>query len=183
MGVQTGQTYTSYLDYQGKYKGIFGWIFSTDHKRVGILYLVSMCLFFGVAVAIGALMRIEQLSMGETIMDPQTYNTLFTLHGVIMIFLFIIPGIPAAFGNFILPLHIGAEDVAFPRLNLTSWWLYVTGGLFIIISLFLSGGPIDTGWTFYVPYSIRTSTEVILPLFGAFILGFSSILTDRKSVV
>ncbi len=182
MGIPAGEAYTSYLDYQGKYKGIFAWIFSTDHKRVGILYLVSMCMFFAVAVGIGGLMRIEQLTMGHTIMGPQTYNTLFTLHGVIMIFLFIIPGIPAAFGNFIMPIQIGAADVAFPRLNLTSWWLYNIGGLFIIVSLFLSGGPIDTGWTFYVPYSIRTGTEVILPLFGAFILGFSSILTGLNFV-
>jgi len=133
--------------------------------------------FFLVGVGLGVLMRLEMLTMGPTIMQPQTYNAIFTLHGIIMIFLFIIPGLPAAFGNFFLPIMIGAEDVQFPRLNLLSWWLYITGGIFAIVSLFLSGGPIDTGWTFYVPYSIRTSTQVILPLLAAFILGFSSILT------
>jgi cytochrome c oxidase subunit 1 len=100
-----------------------------------------------------------------------------------MIFLVIIPGIPAGFGNFFLPIQIGAEDVAFPRWNLTSWYLYTIGGLFVIVSLFLSGGPIDTGWTFYAPYSIRTGTQVILPLLGAFILGFSSILTGLNFIV
>ncbi len=179
-GVDTN--YTSFLDYKGKYKGIFAWIFSTDHKRVGILYLISMLLFFAVGVTLGFLMRFEMLSQGRTIMEPQTYNAVFTLHGIIMIFLFIVPGIPAAFGNFFLPIHIGAEDVSFPRLNLASWWLYTIGGLFAIISLFLSGGPIDTGWTFYVPYSLRTTTEVIFPLLGAFILGFSSILTGINFV-
>lgn len=167
----------SFYEYEGKHKGILGWILSTDHKRIGLLYLWSMVGFFLVGVFLGFLMRLEMLSMGPTIMGPQTYNAIFTLHGIIMIFLFIVPGIPAAFGNFLLPIMIGAEDVQFPRLNLLSWWLYVTGGLFAIVSLFLSGGPIDTGWTFYVPYSIRTSTQVILPLLAAFILGFSSILT------
>ncbi len=167
----------SFYEYEGKHRGILGWILSTDHKRIGLLYLWSMVGFFLVGVFLGFLMRLEMLSMGKTIMGPQTYNAIFTLHGIIMIFLFIVPGIPAAFGNFFLPIMIGAEDVQFPRLNLLSWWLYVTGGLFAIISLFLSGGPIDTGWTFYVPYSIRTTTQVILPLIAAFILGFSSILT------
>jgi len=167
----------SFYEYQGKHKGNLGWILSTDHKRIGLLYLWSMLSFFLVGVALGVLMRLEMLTMGPTIMQPQTYNAIFTLHGIIMIFLFIVPGIPAAFGNFFLPIMIGAEDVQFPRLNLLSWWLYITGGLFAIVSLFLSGGPIDTGWTFYVPYSIRTSTQVILPLLAAFILGFSSILT------
>lgn len=169
--------YVNFYDYKGARKGILGWILSTDHKRVGLLYFWSMVIFFSVGVSLGVLMKLEMLTMGKTIMEPQMYNAIFTLHGIIMIFLFIVPGIPAAFGNFMLPLQIGAEDVAFPRLNLMSWWLYVIGGLFAIVSLFLSGGPIDTGWTFYVPYSIRTSTQVIMPLVAAFILGFSSILT------
>lgn len=172
----------SYLDYKGKYSGIMGWLFTTDHKKIGILYLVSMSIFFAVGVGIAFLMRLEMLTPGKTIIDAQTYNSFFTLHGIIMIFLFIIPGIPASFGNFFLPIQIGAEDVAFPRLNLTSWWLYIIGGIFALASLFMSGGPIDTGWTFYVPYSIRTTTEVIWPLFGAFILGFSSILTGLNFV-
>lgn len=167
----------SFYEYQGKYKGLFGWIFSTDHKRIGLLYLWAMIGFFLVGVFLGFLMKLEMLTMGATIMQPQMYNAVFTLHGIIMIFLFIVPGIPAAFGNFFLPIMIGAEDVSFPKLNIFSWWLYVVGGLLAIASLFLGGGPIDTGWTFYVPYSIRTSTEVIMPLIAAFILGFSSILT------
>lgn len=162
---------------------IFSWIFSTDHKRVGMLYFWSMLIFFAVAVTIGVFMRLEMLSRGETVMGPQTYNTLFTLHGVIMVFLFIIPGIPAAFGNFFLPIHLGAEDVSFPILNNMSWWLYVTGAIFILASLLFGDAPIDTGWTFYVPYSIRTNTDVIFPLLGAFILGFSSILTGLNFVV
>lgn len=176
------EKFESYLDYQGMKKGLFGWIFSIDHKRIGLMYLVSMIVFFAVGVAIAFIMKLEMLSPGKDVVDPQTYNALFTLHGVIMIFLFIIPGIPAVFGNFFLPIQIGAKDVAFPRINLLSWWLYMIGGIFAILSLFLQGGPIDTGWTFYVPYSIRTTTNVILPLIGAFILGFSSILTGLNFV-
>jgi cytochrome c oxidase subunit 1 len=171
----------NYLEHK-THKGIFAWILSTDHKRIGILYLVSMVSFFWVGVTLGFLMKLEMLTPGKTIVDAQTYNTFFTLHGFIMIFLFIIPGIPAVFGNFFLPIQIGARDVAFPRLNLFSWYLYIIGGLFAIASLFLQGGPIDTGWTFYVPYSIRTTTNVILPLLGAFILGFSSILTGLNFI-
>jgi len=171
----------NYLEHK-THKGIFAWILSTDHKRIGILYLVSMVTFFWVGVTLGFLMKLEMLTPGKTIVDAQTYNTFFTLHGIIMIFLFIIPGIPAVFGNFFLPIQIGARDVAFPRLNLLSWYLYIIGGLFAIASLFLQGGPIDTGWTFYVPYSIRTTTNVILPLIGAFILGFSSILTGLNFI-
>ncbi len=157
--------------------GILGWILSTDHKRIGIMYLFSMTTFFLVAVFIGFLMRLEMLTRGETIMGAQTYNALFTLHGVLMIFLFIIPGIPAAFGNFMLPLQIGAKDVAFPRLNLMSYWLYLIGALIALSSLFTGPGPADTGWTFYAPYSLRTGTNVTLAVMAAFVLGFSSILT------
>jgi cytochrome c oxidase subunit 1 len=171
-----------YLHSPKKYKGIFNWIFSTDHKKIGILYLISMLTFFSVGVIFGFLMRLELIAPSKTIMDPQTYNQIFTLHGVIMIFLFIIPGLPAVFGNFFLPIMIGAKDVAFPRLNLLSWWLFVIGGFVALISLFLPGGPADTGWTFYIPYSVRTSTNVIPALMGAFILGFSSILTGLNFI-
>ncbi len=102
-----------------KATGIMSWFFSTDHKRIGMMYLITISIFFFVGVILGVLMRLELIAPGRTIMDAQTYNTIFTLHGVIMIFLFIIPGIPAVFGNFFLPLHLGAKDVAFPRLNLT----------------------------------------------------------------
>ncbi|MCZ7613251.1 MAG: cbb3-type cytochrome c oxidase subunit I [Ignavibacteriaceae bacterium] len=127
-------------------------------------------------------MRLELIAPGRTIMDAQTYNSIFTLHGVIMIFLFVIPGIPAVFGNFMLPILIGAKDVAFPRINLMSWYMYAIGGLLAIISILLPGGPADTGWTFYIPYSVRTNTNVIFTLIAAFILGFSSILTGLNFV-
>jgi cytochrome c oxidase subunit 1 len=165
-----------------RFTGLFGWIFSTDHKRIGILYLIAMMIFFLTAAAIGVLMRLEMLSPGKTIMEPQTYNTFFTLHGLMMIFLFIIPGLPAVFGNFFLPIMIGTKDVFFPRLNLFSWWLFITGGILALTSLFLPGGPADTGWTFYVPYSIRTTANVIPALFAAFVLGFSSILTGLNFI-
>ncbi len=163
-------------------RGFLGWVTSTDHKRIAILYLVSMVTFFLVAVALGVLMRIEQLTMGQTIMKPTTYNALFTLHGVIMIFLFVLPGLPAVFGNFFLPILIGARDVAFPRLNLLSWYFFLAGALIAVASLFTGGGPPDTGWTFYVPYSVKTGTNVTLAVFGAFVLGFSSILTGLNFV-
>ena len=172
----------SYLEYKGKHSGIWGWLLSTDHKRIGLLYLISLSIFLVVGVTFGFLMRLELLTPGRTIMDPQTYNSIFTLHGVIMIFLFVVPGLPAVFGNFFLPILIGARDVAFPRLNLLSWYLYAIGGVLAIISILLPGGPADTGWTFYIPYSVRTNTNVIPALFAAFILGFSSILTGLNFI-
>ena len=182
ISVPSNGKHPSYVEYQGKHKGLLGWILSTDHKRIGILYLVSILSFFMVGVSFGFLMRLELIAPGRTIMDAQTYNSLFTLHGVIMIFLFVIPGIPAIFGNFFLPILIGAKDVAFPRLNLLSWYLYITGGLLAIISILMPGGPADTGWTFYIPYSVRTGTNVDFALFAAFILGFSSILTGLNFI-
>ncbi len=172
----------SYLDYDGKGKGLLSWIFTTDHKRIGILYLITMSIFFIVGVTFGFLMRLELIAPGKTIMEAQTYNSIFTLHGIIMIFLFIIPGLPAVFGNFFLPIMIGAKDVSFPRVNLLSWWLFVIGGLLAVVSVFLPGGPSDTGWTFYIPYSIRTTTNVVPAVLAAFILGFSSILTGLNFV-
>ncbi len=165
-----------------KATGILSWLLSTDHKRIGIMYLISISVFFFTGAILGVLMRLELIAPGRTIMDPQTYNTIFTLHGVIMIFLFIIPGIPAVFGNFFLPLQLGAKDVAFPRLNLLSYWIYVIGAILVLVSLFVEGGPIDTGWTFYIPYSVRTNANVSMAIFAAFILGFSSILTGLNFV-
>lgn len=165
-----------------RFKGIFSWIFSTDHKRIGILYLVAIVTFFLAGTAIGVLMRLEMLNPENTIVTAQTYNTFFTLHGIIMIFLVVIPAFPAVFGNFFLPLMIGAKDVFFPRLNLLSWWLFMAGGALALVSLFLPGGAADTGWTFYVPYSIRSNTNIIPALMAAFILGFSSILTGLNFI-
>ncbi len=172
----------SFLEEKGRYKGILSWIMSTNHKRIGLLYLLSMLSFFIIGVILGLLMRLELIAPGRTIMGPQTYNSIFTLHGVIMIFLFVIPGIPAAFGNFFLPIHIGARDVSFPRINLLSWYFFIGGATLVVISLFTGGGPIDTGWTFYAPYSIRTGTNVSLAVLGAFLIGFSSILTGLNFV-
>ncbi|MBI5057365.1 MAG: cytochrome c oxidase subunit I [Nitrospirae bacterium] len=172
----------SFYETPGRHTGILSWILSTDHKRIGILYLTSMFSFFFVAVILGVLMRLELIAPGRTIMSATTYNAAFTVHGVIMIFLFIIPGIPAGLGNFIMPLQIGARDVAFPRINLMSWWFYISGAIVIIVSLFTGGGAPDTGWTFYVPYSIRTGTNVTLAVFGVFLLGISSTLTGINFV-
>jgi cytochrome c oxidase subunit 1 len=172
----------SFYESKGRFHGLLGWIFSTDHKRIGLLYLLAILFFFLTGVSLGFLMRLELIAPGPTIMRPQTYNAIFTLHGVIMIFLFVIPGIPAIFGNFFMPIQIGARDVAFPKINLLSWWVYIIGALLAILSLFTGGGPIDTGWTFYVPYSLRTTVNVPLAVFAVFILGFSSILTGINFV-
>ncbi len=171
-----------FYEYHGKYPGILSWIFSTDHKRIGLLYLASILTFVAAGVSLGFLMRLELMAPGPTIMRPQTYNALFTLHGVIMVFLFVIPGFPAVFGNFFLPIQIGARDVAFPRVNLLSWWVYMAGAVLAVLSLFTGGGPIDTGWTFYAPYSLRTTVNVPLAVLGVFVLGFSSILTGINFV-
>lgn len=175
-----GQT-DSFYSAKGKYRGILSWILSTDHKRIGLMYLAAILTFFFIGVALGLLMRINLISPGRFISE-RTYNSLFTIHGVIQIFLFIIPGIPASLGNFFLPILIGARDVAFPRINLTSWWLYMAGGIMIILSVFIGGGAPDTGWTFYAPYSIRTTANISLALFGVILLGFSSIFTGLNFI-
>lgn len=173
----TATTHPSYLVDTGSRKGLAAWLTSTDHKRIGLLYLYSMVAFFFVGAGIGVVMRLVQLTPLAHLVTAQTYNALFTLHGVIMIFLFVVPGLPAVFGNFFLPIMIGARDVAFPRLNLASWYFYMAGAAVAVCSLFFGHGAPDTGWTFYVPFSIRTGTNVSLAVFGAFLLGFSSMLT------
>ncbi len=157
-------------------KGIRAWLLTTDHKRIGILYMISILFWFCIAVTLGLVLRTELMAEGKTLMGSETYNAVFTLHGVIMVFLFIIPGIPAIFGNFLLPIQIGSDDVFFPGLNLLSWYLYIFGGILAVVSLF-SGGPPDTGWTFYVPFSIQTESGVTFTVLAAFILGMSSMLT------
>ncbi|HZZ59183.1 MAG TPA: cbb3-type cytochrome c oxidase subunit I, partial [Opitutaceae bacterium] len=127
------------------------WLLTRDHKRIGLLYLFTITFFFTIAAAAAALMRIELLSPTGGLVSSDTYNRLFTLHGVLMVWFFLIPSIPTVLGNFIIPLMIGARDVAFPKLNLLSWYLFVAGGLFALYSI-LAGG-VDTGWTFYTPYS------------------------------
>ena len=157
-------------------KGIWAWLLTTDHKRIGLLYMMAVLSWFFIAVILGLLIRTELMLPGETIMNAKTYNAAFTLHGVIMVFLFLIPAMPAILGNFLLPIQIGANDVFFPKLNLLSWYLYIIGGIFAVSSLF-SGGLPDTGWTFYVPFSIETETGVTSTVLAAFILGISSMLT------
>jgi cytochrome c oxidase subunit I len=174
--VAQSATVSSYLDADDR-GGFLAWVLSTDHKRIGILYLASLAVLFFVAVAIGVLMRVEQLSVNPPLFAPATYNAFFTVHGVIMIFLFVLPGLPSVFGNFFLPILIGARDVAFPRLNLLSWYFYIAGALIAVAALFTGNGPPDTGWTFYAPYSLKSGTNVTLAVFAAFVLGFSSILT------
>lgn len=181
---ESERKHLSFYEEKTRFKGIGAWIFSTDHKRIALLYMTSILTFFFVAVTIGFIMRLEMLTPGHTLpfVDAQVYNALFTLHGVIMVFLFIIPGIPAIFGNFFLPILIGARDVSFPKINLLSWYLYMVGATLAVISLFSGQGPPDTGWTFYAPYSVRTGTSVMLAAFAAFFVGFSSILTGMNFI-
>jgi cytochrome c oxidase subunit I len=176
------------LNYLNHEEGILSWLFTLDHKRIAIMYCTAILFAFFLGGVMALLIRTELLApkTPETfnvgnIMKPDTYNRVFTLHGAIMIFLFVIPGIPAIFGNFALPLMLGAKDVAFPRLNLLSFHLYATGTIFFILTMFL--GSLDTGWTFYTPYSTTTHTNVILATLGAFVLGFSSILTGLNFIV
>jgi len=174
-------TLTNEHNYLNQTRGIKSWLFTLDHKRIGILYLFSIMFFFFVGGMMALLVRLELLRPTEVIVGADTYNQLFTLHGAIMIFLFIIPGIPAIIGNFVLPLMIGAKDVAFPRLNLASWYVYIGGSIFAIYSLMT--GAVDTGWTFYTPYSTQTDTSVISMTLGVFIIGFSSIFTGINFIV
>ncbi|MEI6764822.1 MAG: cbb3-type cytochrome c oxidase subunit I [Bacteroidota bacterium] len=175
--------YVSYLQHKGKFKGLFSWIFATDHKRIALLYLYAIATFFFIGAILGLMMRFELIAPGETIMKPQTYNGVFTVHGIIMIFMVVIPGLSAVFGNFFLPILIGAKDVAFPKLNLFSWWIFIFGSILAVASQFLRTGPPDTGWTFYAPYSTSTGTSVIMATTAAFVLGFSSILTGLNFIV
>ncbi len=156
-------------------RGLRSWLFTLDHKRIGVMYLWSTLLAFFLGGVLAMFIRMELLTPEKTVMDADTYNKVFTLHGAIMIFLFIIPSIPAALGNFALPLLLGAKDVAFPRLNLASYYLYVAGALMALASL-VTGG-VDTGWTFYTPYSTSTGGAVNLVTLAVFVLGFSSIFT------
>jgi cytochrome c oxidase subunit 1 len=157
------------------------WLFTKDHKRIGVLFLLGTALFLFVGGLFALLLRLEHLTPERTVMDAMTYNRLFSLHGVVMVFMFMIPALPSGFGNFLLPLMIGAKDVAFPRLNLVSFYLFVLGSVVVLASMI--GGALDTGWTFYTPYSAKTPTAVAPALVGVFILGFSSIATGLNFIV
>lgn len=165
----------------GGHTGMSAWLLTIDHKRIGLMYLYAILFWFLIAVVLGLVIRFELMQTGVQILNAKMYNAAFTLHGVIMVFLFIIPVIPAILGNFFIPMQIGALDVFFPKLNLFSWYLYMIGGLLALFSLFASGFA-DTGWTFYVPFSMSTKTNVGLATFAAFVLGFSSILTGLNFI-
>ena len=168
------------LNYLNWDKSIWGWLTTVDHKRIALLYLFTIVGFFIVGGTFALLLRTELAHKGVSIVSPDTYNVFFTLHGVIMIFLFIVPGIPATMGNFLIPLMIGAKDVAFPRLNLLSYYVYVAGAIMALIAL---ANPVDTGWTFYAPYSLKSGSAVVWMTGAAFVLGFSSILTGLNFIV
>ncbi|MFK7988671.1 MAG: cytochrome c oxidase subunit I [Sandaracinaceae bacterium] len=167
-------------NYINEKTGIMSWLITLDHKRIGMMYLLAILTMFLVGGVFALLVRTELLTPGETIMGPETYNKVFTLHGAIMVFLFIIPSVPAALGNFFLPLQLGAKDVAFPRLNLASFYIYVIGAGFAIFSIVTNS--VDTGWTFYTPYSSTTDTSVVSMTLAVFVLGFSSILTGVNMI-
>jgi len=162
--------------------GVKSWLLTKDHKRIALLYLFSVTLFFFLGGAFAVLIRLELLTPQGDLVQAETYNKLFTMHGVIMVFFFLIPVIPAVLGNFLIPMMIGARDLAFPRVNLLSWYVYTIGGLFTLAAV-VSGG-VDTGWTFYTPYSsVYANTAVIATAVGIFITGFSSILTGLNFIV
>jgi cytochrome c oxidase subunit 1 len=158
------------------------WLFTLDHKRIAILYLISLTFFFFAGAVAAALIRMELLTPRGDLMESESYNKAFTAHGILMVFFFLIPSIPAVLGNFLVPLMIGARDLAFPRLNLASWYVYMIGGTLALIAL-VTGG-VDTGWYFYTPYSTTYSnTQVALAIFGVFFAGFSSIFTGLNFIV
>lgn len=161
---------------------IKSWLLTTDHKRIAWLYLISITFFFSIGGVAATLMRLNLLEPQGLLVEPETYNKLFSMHGIVMIFFFLVPSIPAVMGNFLIPLMIGARDVAFPRLNLMSWYIFMTGGSFVLYAL-IAGG-VDTGWTFYTPLStLYLNTHVMATAAGVFIAGFSSILTGLNFVV
>jgi cytochrome c oxidase subunit I len=161
---------------------IWSWLVTTDHKRIGILYMISVTLFFFLGGAMAVLVRLELMTPEGDLFIAETYNKLFTMHGVIMVFFYLIPSVPAVLGNFLIPMMIGAKDVAFPRLNLASWYVFMIGG--ILTTWALVAGGVDTGWTFYTPYSSTYSnSNVSLMAIGVFVTGFSSILTGLNFIV
>ena len=163
-------------------KGVLSWALTLDHKRIGVMYLLGILISFLVGGVFALIVRTELIAPGQTIIEPETYNIFFTLHGAVMVFLVIVPSIPASLGNFVLPIMLGAKDVAFPRLNLFSFHLWIIGAIFTVLALLLGG--FDTGWTFYTPYSTKTELGGVIPvIFGVFILGFSSIFTGLNFIV
>src|SRR5215212_6858712 len=162
--------------------GIKSWLLTRDHKRIALLYLASVTFFFFLGGAMAVLIRVELATPAGDFVTDETYNKLFTMHGVMMVFFFLIPAIPSVLGNFLIPIMIGAKDLAFPKLNLASWYIYMVGALFTMYAI-VTGG-LDTGWTFYTPFSTVSSTSNVIPAaLGIFITGFSSILTGLNFIV
>ena len=162
--------------------GVRSWLLTRDHKRIAILYLISVTVFFALGSLFALLVRLELLTPEGDLMGPDTYNRVFTMHGIVMVFFFLIPAIPAVLGNFLVPLMIGAKDLAMPKLNLASWYVYTLGGLFTLWAI--AHGGVDTGWTFYTPFSTSFSnTYVVSTALGIFITGFSSIFTGLNFIV
>ena len=162
--------------------GVASWLLTRDHKRIALLYLAAVTFFFFVGGAFAVLIRLDLATPAGDLVSDETYNKLFTMHGVMMVFFFLIPAIPSVLGNFLVPIMIGAKDLAFPKLNLFSWYIYIVGGLFTLYAL-VTGG-VDTGWTFYAPFSTVSSTTNVIPTaLGIFITGFSSILTGLNFIV
>ena len=168
-------------NYLRESRGLESWLFTLDHKRIGVMYLAGVVMAFALGGLFALMVRAELFTANKMFLSEAWYNRMFTLHGAIMVFAFIIPSIPGSLGNFVLPIMLGAKDVAFPRLNLTSFYLWVIGTFFLFVALI--SGSLDTGWTFYTPYSVTTQTNVIAATFGAFILGFSSIFTGLNFIV
>src|SRR5882724_1870667 len=172
----------SKVNYLNAQYGLKSWLLTRDHKRIALLYLGSVSLFFFIGGIYAMLIRLELLTPQSDLLSPTTYNKTFTQHGIIMIFFFLIPSIPATLGNFLVPMMIGAKDLAFPRINLLSWYIYIVAGIITLYAL-IAGG-VDTGWTFYAPYSTTFSNSyVVLTGLGIFINGFSSILTGLNFIV
>src|SRR5690606_33824325 len=167
------------LNYLNHEKGLWSWLTTLDHKRIGVLYAIAAGVGFLVGGLVALLSRFELFNASAGL-SADTYNQFMTYHGTIMVFMVIIPGSPAIFGNFCLPLMLGAKDVAFPRLNLLSWYCLMAGATMAFLTLFI--GKVDTGWTFYTPYSISGSGATVLMVMAAFIMGFSSILTGLNFV-
>src|SRR5262249_52557630 len=162
--------------------GIRSWLLNVDHKRIALLYLIAVTFFFFLGGAFAVMIRLELLTPEGDLFQSETYNKLFTMHGIVMVFFFLIPSIPATLGNFLVPLMVGARDLAFPRLNLASWYIYMVGGCLTVFAAIFGG--VDTGWTFYTPYSSTYSnTWVTVTAVGIFITGFSSILTGLNFIV
>src|SRR5690348_6002063 len=169
-------------NYLNKEYGITSWLLTTDHKRIALLYLLSITFFFFIGGFFALLIRLELLTPMGDLVQADTYNKLFTMHGQVMVFFFLIPAVPAVLGNFLVPMMIGAKDLAFPRINLLSWYLYIIGGAFMLYAI-VNGG-VDTGWTFYTPLSTQfLDTHVVAAALAIFIAGFSSILTGLNFIV